>query len=161
MSPTPTDPLDLRAVQALLTLLTGISTASGYFYDVAAGAVVMNPKEKIEDLIAPDGPRPFVIIQMGANADSWRYQPADQLRVDMPVTVHWVHDAVAGSDASKAERFSRGSADVEKAICADRSLGGLVMDTRIQGRSLDDDDGRVVWVVLPIVITFYRTYGEP
>ncbi len=157
------DPIDLQIIANLKAQLQTISVSGGYFYDIEAIAVALDPDQSAETLISPDGPRPMIFIQIGVGADGWKYSPADQVRVDMPVTLHWIHNATPGVDNARAVLFFKGSADVEKCLCSDRSLGGLAFDVLINSRSLGEsaDSGQEVWVTLQTTISFYRTYGQP
>lgn len=154
------EPIEFQIVQNLQAALQAIAVAGGYHYDVAGAAVKLDPNQDIESLIAPGGARPFIVIEV--TPETWQYQPASQVLMTIPVTVYWVTDSDPTSDPSKMQTFFRGCADVERAIAADVTRGGLAVDTRITKRELSKEiDGAQVWAVIDTEISLYRTYGAP
>jgi hypothetical protein len=154
------EPIDYRIVKNLQAALLAISTTAGYHYDVAALAVKLDPNHDAESLIAPDGPRPFILLELGK--ERWEYFPAFQVRITVPVTVHWVSESVPTDDDSRMQTYLRGCADVERAIAVDISRGGLATDHRINGRTLDlAVDGAQVWAMVETEVRINRTYGAP
>ena len=80
----------------------------------------------------------------------------------LPVTIHWVGESYPHIDESRMQTFFRGCADVERAIGADPTRGGLAVDTRILQRTEDDSTaGAQVWAVIDTEIRLYRTDGQP
>lgn len=158
--PAPNDPISLAVLKNLRDTLQAISTASGYHTTVPAGAVKFDIDQDVESLVDPDGPRPFVLIEV--LAESREYFPAGEVRCVYPVKVHWVTDATDDSDDAKLTLFCQGAADIEKAIAVDPSRGGVASDTRIV-RSLYDSsvEGLRVWGTTEITISVRRTYGQP
>jgi len=158
------EPLDYQIVLNLQTALVAISVASGYHYDMPAGAVRLNPDLDVESLIAPDGPRPFIFFKLGDQ--QWpreQYQPAMRLAHILPVTIAWVQDSDATTDAALLQTFFRGAADVEQAVAgtpASLTRGGLAVDTRITGIR-QAGEGAEVWAVVDLEIKTMRTYGQP
>lgn len=154
------EPRELQVLQHLQAALQAISVAGGSYYDLAALAVKLDPNVNVESLIAPDGPRPFIVLEW--KPDAWEYAPASQLRLTLKPVVHWVSESVPTDDTSRLQTFLRGCADVERAIAQDTSRGGLAVDTRIVGRTLDlAVDGAQVWAVVDVEIHTRRTYGSP
>src|SRR4026209_1229238 len=131
----PPEPIEFQIIANLQAALQGMSVAAGYHYTVAASAVKLDPNHEVEELIAPEGPRPFVLIEM--LPESWRFEPASQLYLVMPLTVHWVSDSTPTIDKSRLETYYRGCADVETAIATDVGRGGLATDTRITNRTFN------------------------
>lgn len=164
------EPREYRVLRALQTALASLRTATGAWYDLAAASVKLDPNQDVEALVSTDGPRPFVILEV--RPETWGYSP-DSVRLVIPVAVHWVHDAqpredgllgepTPPADEDRQQVFWRGCADVERAIGADVSLGGLVTDARIVGREFDDQvDSQLVHAVISTEITLRRTYGQP
>lgn len=156
----PADPREYQIIRNLQAALQAISVAGGYHFDVTAVAVKLDPNHKVEDLIAPDGPRPFIIVEL--TAERWQYFPASELKLVVPVTIHWVSDSVPTVDESRMQTYFKGCADVEQAIALDTGRGGLATDTRIVRRTFDTAvDGSQVWALLDAAITVNRTYGQP
>ena len=156
----PLEPIEYRAIRALQAQLGAMSVAEGYHYDLAVSEVRLDPNVDVESLIAPGGPRPFAAIEV--RPDVRDYFPADQVTIVLPVTIHWVNTAVPADDESRLQVLLRGVADIERAICVDQSLGGLVMDTRMVNRAFDaQDGGALVWLSVDLELRIYRTYGQP
>lgn len=155
------EPIAYQIVLTLQQALQAIAVASGYHFDVAATAVKLDPNQDIESLIAPDGPRPFILLELPPQPPP-EYHPAGQIRQVLPVTVHWVSDAIPTDDTSRMLTFFRGLADVERAVAVDPTRGGLAVDTRIGQQSFDTAvDGAQVWAQIEIEISLHRTYGAP
>lgn len=153
------DPLELRALKALESQLQAMSAEAGYFFPIAETSVTFDLDEEYESFIESAGV-PFVAIVVGLDgADGWSYAPADQVRIKLPVTLFWVHEIVAGDPSSRVDRLFKGSADLERAITADRSLGGTATDVEIQGRTMLDK--KKCWLQMQLLITLDRTYGVP
>lgn len=155
------EPIEFQVVTNLQTALQGINKAAGYYFDVhAVEAVKLDPNSSVETLIAPDGPRPFIVIEV--QPERWEYSPASQVKLTMPLIVHWVSESEPTDDASRLQTFFRGCADVEKAIAVDLSRGGVAADTRILKRTQETAvDGAQVWAMLELQVLLHRTYGQP
>lgn len=156
----PADPIEYQIVRNLQTALQAISVAGGYHFDVVATAVKLDPNHKVDDLIAPGGPRPFVILEL--TPERWTYFPASQLKLALPLTIHWVSDSTPTADDSRMQTYLKGCADIEQAMAVDVTRGGLAVDTRIVRRTFDTAvDGAQVWAMIDVVINLHRTYGSP
>jgi len=154
------EPIAYLIVRSLQTALAAMSTASGFHYTVAGSAVKLDPNHNVDAYIAPDGPRPFVILEVKPEARE--YQPARQVRLVQPVTVHWVGESLPHKDESRMQTYFRGCADVERALAADPTRGGLAVDTRVLNSRLDDStEGAQVWAVIEAEVRLYRTDGAP
>lgn len=155
--------MDLRIFAAIKTVLQAISIAGGYFYDVDDAAVMLDPDQSTEAIIKPNGPRPLIVIRAGSSSDAWGFTPSDQVKVILPVSIVWENRATAGVDASRVEMFAKGSADIERALTRDRSLGiDGVCDVLIQNRTLlVADSGLDLRIEMQVNVELYRTYGEP
>lgn len=155
------EPIDFQIVQSVQQALQAIAVAAGYHYDVVATAVKLDPNQAVEELVAPDGPRPFVLIELPPFPPP-EYHPAMQIRKVLPLTIHWVSDSTPTDDTSRLKTFCRGLADVERAIAVDVTRGGLAYDTRIGQQSLDMSvGGAQVWAVTEVQVLIHRTYGAP
>lgn len=153
-------PNELQIVTNLQQALQGMAIASGYHFDVQAAAVKLDPNCDVESLIAPEGPRPFLVLEV--KPDAWEYFPAKRVKVTLPVTIHWVSDSIPTDDASRLTTFMCGLADVERAIAADVGRGGFAVDTKITKRSYSTAlDGAQVWAIVDVEITTHRVYGQP
>lgn len=154
------EPIEFLIVQDLQAALRQISPAAGYHYDVASMAVKLDPNHKIEDFIDPNGPRPFLILEVGK--ERREYAPASEVRVVLPLTVHWVGESSPAEDENRMQMFYRACADIERAVAKDPSRGGRAVDTRITGRTFDTAvDGAQVWALVDLQVSLWRTYGEP
>jgi hypothetical protein len=153
-------PIEFRIITNLQTALQAIAIAGGYHYTVVAAAVKLDPNAAAQVLVAPSGPRPFMLIEV--RPETWEYSPANQLKLFMALTVHWVKEADQTADANLLETYLNGCADVERAIAVDISRGQLATDTRIVKREMDlTQDGAQVWARIDLEIRVHRTYGQP
>jgi hypothetical protein len=154
------EPIEYQILTNLRDALTQIAVGAGYYYDLRGTAVKLDPEQDVEALIAPDGPRPFAVIEVAP--ERREYMPAHRVRITHPWAIHWVHDSDPTQDEDRLETFFRGCADVEKAIAADISRGGLAIDTTITNCALENiGEGSQVWAVIRIAVTQIRTFGEP
>lgn len=154
------EPNEYLALKNLQAALEGIHVDDGYHFTVAALAVKLDANHDIDNLILPTGPRPFVILEV--LDDRWEYFPASEVRLVVPVRVHWVSESIPEDDNSRMQTFFRGCADVEKAIAVDVGRGGSCSDTRIMRRLFDTAvDGAQVWAILELELRLRRTYGTP
>lgn len=154
------EPRELLIVQSVQTALLAIAVAGGYYSTVAAGAVKLDPNASVESLMRPDGPRPFVLLEL--KPDTWEYSPANQVKLTLPMVVHWVSDSTPTDDTSRLQVYLRGCADVEKALAVDITRGGLAYDTRVVSREMDlAMDGAQVWAQIGIEIRVNREFGAP
>lgn len=154
------EPISFRIVQNLQAAVRGISVAGGYHNDVAAIAVKLDPNSAVEAVKAPGGPRPLVLLRI--HPERWKYDPANQLKLVLPVTANWVQESDATDDDSRMKVFYRGCADIEQAITQDLGRGGFAADTRVVAQTFNDDiDGSQVWGQIEIEVQFHRTYGQP
>lgn len=154
------EPVEYQAIVNLQQALQGIAVASGYHFTVAGSAVKLDPNENIEALVAPNGPRPFILLEI--EPEAWQYLPALELRLTQAVRVHWISDSTPTDDTSRLKTYLRGCADVERAIAVDVTRGGLAVDTRIVRRVPERAvDGAQVWAMVELEILLHRTYGAP
>jgi hypothetical protein len=154
------EPNEFRIVQNLQQALQGIAIAGGYHFDVLSTAVKLDPNCNVESLIAPGGPRPFIVIEV--KPDGFTYSPAKRTTVALPLTIHWVSDSTPTDDTSRLQTFYRGLADVERAIVADVSRGGFAIDTEITKRTYSTAvDRSQVWSMTDVEVKTRRVYGQP
>ena len=154
-------PTEFRILQNLQNALKAITTGGGYHYSVAANAVKLDLNAGVEALVSPDGPRPFIVIELGA--ERWKYdESGQQVGLVLPWTVYWVHDSDPTQDDSLLETYYRGCADVERAVAIDVNRGGLAQATRVVDRTLDRRvGGSEVWAVVDGECWLRRTFGQP
>jgi hypothetical protein len=152
-------PIEYQAIRNAQAALQAIAIASGYFFDVVDAAVKLDPDQAAEALVRPDGSRPFILIEM--RDEVWQYDQANELRLTLPFTLHWVSDAPPAVDESRLEMFYQACADVEKALAVDISRGGVASDTRITKRRMDMPPGTRVWALIDAEIWLRRQYGQP
>lgn len=157
------EPIELLILQNLQAALGAIDAyaGTGYHYTVAGTAVKLDPNHEVDELIAPEGPRPFVVLE--AKPEIWQMVEAPLgLRLVLPVTIHWVHESDPVKDADRMTVYYRGCADIERAIAVDLSRGGRAVDTRIVRRTFEaEPDSAQVWAMVDVEIPVYRTYGQP
>lgn len=153
------EPIGFRIVQNLQAALRNISIANGYHHDVASVAIKLDPDQDAQDLVGAAAVRPFILLE--PLVDEFSYQPAMRTRVEMPVTIHAVHDSDVAVDDSWMQTYFRLAADVEQAIAGDITRGGLAVDTRILECDRSDLGGGLVWVMVRTRIVVIRGYGAP
>lgn len=153
------EPTEFLVLRNLRDALSAISVAGGYHFDVAASAVKLDPSVSVEDVIGPDGPRPYLLIEM--KPEQFEYRPAMQLRLALSFTVHWVGEQIGQDDESWIRTFYRACADIEKAVTVDITRGGKTVDTRILKRTFDAMFGSQVWAMVDLEMPLHRTYGLP
>lgn len=157
-----TEPREYRAVLALQALLQGIG-GSGYFYPIVGTVVKLDPNHGVDELVATNAPRPFVLLQVWP--DQWRYDPHGQVVLVVPVTLHHVNDSDPTRDTDRLVTYWRGCADVEVALTPagfNTDLGGAAREVRILERMLNPETvGSVVWAQIKAEITIDREYGKP
>src|SRR5580765_1912965 len=96
-------PTEYQIVTNLRTALQRMAVTGGYHFDIQALAVKLDPNCDVESLIAPDGPRPFVVLEV--KADTWSYSPANRATIVLPLTIHWVSDSSPVDDESRLLTF--------------------------------------------------------
>lgn len=153
------EPIEFLTLRNLRDALNAISVAGGYYFDVAKAAVKLDPSASVEDVIGPDGPRPYLLIEM--KPEAFDYRPSFQLRMTLPFTVHWVGESVGSDDESWMRTFYQACADIEKAVTVDITRGGRTEDTRIRQRTFDAMFGNQVWVMVDLDMALNRVYGAP
>lgn len=155
------EPIEYRVILSLQAALRAITAANGFFYSVAQTAVKLDPEQAVEELVGSEqepGPRPFAVLE--PLPARWTHEPAQQLALALPVTIHWIHQADQTSDTDWQQVYWRGCADVEQAIAADVERGGLARDTRIV-RCTPARRGAEVEAMVEIEVAIHREYGQP
>lgn len=160
------EPIEFLIVQHVQAALRQIATANGYHFDVATFAVKLDPDQAAETLELPDGARPVILLEVKRRR--WTARPAMQTRVVLPMTVHWIGDALpvgeAGGpqDEDRMRTYYRACADIERAVMQDVGRGGRAYDTRIVGDVMDTStNGLTVYAMVDLEISLERTWGEP
>lgn len=155
------EPNEYLAIRNLQAALLAISVSGGYHFDVAQLAVKLDPNQGVAALIAPDGPRPFMVLEV--KPDKWEYFPASEVRIVIPATVHWVGESLLPeNDEARVQMYFRAVADIERALAKDNGRGGHVIDTRIIRRQYDTAvDGAQVWAMVDLEMPLRREYGQP
>ncbi len=165
------EPIEYLVMLDLQTALRQISIHDGYFHDVAGLAVKLDPNQGVEELVDPNGARPFLVLEK--RPERWEYSGAvdyllggtpgmDQFLLTMPVVIHWINRSDPTIDESRMQEFFRGCADIETAIGIDRTRGNLAVDTRVTQRTYDEAfDSAQVWAMVEAEVRIYRTLGLP
>lgn len=155
-------PIAYAIVKDAQAALQAIAVTAGDFYDVDADAVKLDPEHEVESRVAPDGPRPFIVIEPGALAMAFMDARAGEVKTTLPLTVHWVHEIDPTDDDALLQTFFRGCADVERALTQDITRGGRAVDTRITVCELTPiGDSALVWAEIKVEISSWRTHGAP
>lgn len=150
------DPIELQIVQSLQQAMQSVTVGDGYHYDVRGTAVKLNPDHDVEPLVEEGAPRPFVTLEV--TPEAWVYQPANRVKLEMPVRVHWFDETDLDGDVLLQMAY-RAYSDIERAVTRDLRRGERAVDTRITQRAAVMQ-GSSVWVAVDLLVTVIRTFGE-
>jgi hypothetical protein len=146
-------------LEALVARLKTIRTAAGYSYDVSDQAVVSDP---VNPITWPVGMLPLLLVEISPSSRA--FQPANRIRIETRFLI--TGRALAGG--SEPDRKTKAGenliGDIETAIGTDITLGGRVIDTRLQepdGPMVGMGTNNNVFVLLEAVTTHIREYGRP
>lgn len=159
----PTTPLRQQVLEALQVKLQAISGNPTYFNTVKSTSVVLDPGKGPNIMTIPSTELPFFIIEP-TDAGSKFYMPSLRLREEFQVTITARQDVEGPIHTrNKMQVWERLIADIEVAMTRDITLGGLVVDTRVQIPTPGFDLGATtsIFVVQPVVCRLIRTYGSP
>ena len=155
-------PIAYAIAKNVQSALRAMSTGAGYFYGVGSDAVKLDPDVNVEDMTAPNGPRPCVLVETGAMDHDFQRSRSGEVEATLPLTIHWFHDADRTSDDALLETFFRGCADVERALTQDITRGGRATDTRVTSCDLVPiGNSGICWAAIKVEIKSWRTYGAP
>lgn len=152
-------PIEFGVIKDLQAALQAIDQADGYHHTVTAASVKLDPNESAESQRASGGQRPYIMIELGEDAHDQAERPMG-VQLELPLIVHWIHDAADNDDDSLLLTYLQGCSDVEKAIAIDVSRGGRASNTRITSRRLEFT-GSEVWALIGVVVRLRRGFGEP
>lgn len=149
-----------KVLAALIARFQAMTVAGGYHYDVQADSVVSDP---VNILTVPEPLLPFFLVE--PSPSSRTYWPAMRLKIE----AHFLVTArvMANDGTSPTRKVEAGEnliADVERAIGQDITLGGLVIDARLQepdGPMVGLGTNNNVFVLVDIATMYTRTYGAP
>lgn len=147
----------LKAIQAGLQAIAG----GAYHYPVAAAtSVTIDPTVNVLTSVPAD--LPLYIVEPTPDGDR-RFDPAMQLVNKMRGTITGRMDMTDVTDpAGRATVWENMAADIELALSADVTLGGLVYDLRLMEPAPFVGVGSgVVILVQPWEARVHRTYGAP
>jgi hypothetical protein len=148
-----------KVLAALIARFQAMTIAGGYHYDVQAASVVSDP---VNILTVPDPLLPFFLVE--PSPSSRVYWPAMRTKIDAHFLVTARVLANGTSPTRKVEAGENLIGDVEKAIATDITLGGLVIDARLQepdGPMVGMGTNNNVFVLLDILTIYTRVYGAP
>jgi hypothetical protein len=150
----------LAVLKAIKAVLEGISGA-GYNYPVAAAQHVSTDPTNLLVAAAP-GNSPLYVVEPDPNGRR-DFHPAMQVVEFVRGTITGRRDVGDVLDPNaRAAAWEGMAADVEKALAADVTLGGLLYDLRLMPPQPFVGVGSpIVMVVVPFEARLHRTYGEP
>ncbi len=154
-------PIEFQILQNLQTALKGISKRTGYYRDLSAFAVKLDPNQSVETLIGAQAYRPFMILEVQPTRFEHLDSPGTRLNIVLPIVVHVIDDSDPTDDDSWMQTFFELCADVEQAIAADESRGGLADETEIRSCEYHTEGGAMVWAMVKAEISIFRNYGAP
>lgn len=155
-------PIAYAIAKDVQAALLAISTESGYFHTLGADAVKLDPEHEVEARTAPDGQRPFVLIEVSPPTFNYQNSRSGECEVTLPLSVHWVNDYDPTSDDALLQAFFKGLADVERALSRDITRGGRAVDTRMTSATLTPvGDSAICWAEIKVEIKSWRDCGAP
>lgn len=153
----------LAVLEAIQTALRGIDGNPTYHHKVKSTSVVLDPAVNI--LTVPASESPYFIIEPTPEG-SKQHMPAGRVAHWFQVTISARGECEGGSRPNrKTEASEKLLADIEVAIAADITLGGLVVHAILDVEptiwyDLNPTATSVV-VVQPLRCKIIRTNGEP
>lgn len=154
----PPTPAVLAVLLSLQTALRGIAIASGYFYDVKATSVVLDP----QDLSAvPTSEVPFLMLDDETGTIEYTTSRPVAVKNDFTVPLLARVDAPGADPDRKRIAAWRLYADVERALAADPQRGGVAQFTYVQWPKfyfglLDETE---IYLEIPVRVLLQRTFG--
>lgn len=165
----PAQPQLLAGVLAIQTALQGIATASGYFYDVPAGNIVLDPVD-----LATVASAPFGVLGGNISTLSLQKELMDLsgTKLQDTLTLPFIArvDAPGSDFVSKFTAYVQWISDVEKAMATaafgpGQVLNGLTVvawPKTVAAASMGDPSNRMVIVTIELSVKFkLRTNGQP
>lgn len=144
---------------AILTRVRSMTVAGGYHFDVKAESVTSDP---INVLTVPDPSLPFFLVEISPS--SREFQPANRIKIKTRLLITF-RAMANGTDPTRKTMLGENLyGDLEKAIGADITLGGLVIDTRLQepdGPMVGMGANNNVFGLAELETTHIREYGIP
>ena len=159
----PVMPVILAALLNMQTTLQGITRANGYFNDIKATSVVLDPTS-LEQV--PDTELPFIVLDVeenGINGYSGISKP-NAIKRDWTVPLRAMLIAPDTDSSAKRRAAWQFYADVETALAVDPQRGQTVMYTYVQWPSAIAcglPSQRKVYVEIPIAFKAHQDYGRP
>ncbi len=157
-------PIREQLLILMKSTIEAMRVTNGYFYDVATGAVSLDPSANLLTTGLPAS-KPIFTLQPEVGADA-RFFPASQLFEEFQVSVTARYDVDDIDPMSKMRAWERLGADMEKAFAeqADGSFwcGALAVDSRIGPINPFIGVGSpIVLIVRTLSTRLYRKYGQP
>lgn len=124
--PTTFDTLRGQAIEALAARLKAMTTAGGYHWTVKAASVKLDP----ENLLAlPETEYPAFLVEASDNVRD--FLPANCLDDEFDVLVTGIVAANGVAVDRKTKAGENLIGDIERTLCVDITLGGLLFDLRV------------------------------
>lgn len=155
-------PVLLSIVLNMQAAIQAIAVSGGYFYDVKATSVILNPKPLAA---VPTTEVPFLIVGHRVDAVLRNFTGSRPVSIQdrWRVVIEGRIDAPADDTASKLTAFSNFTADLEKALLVDPQRGGLALYTYVQQPIpyMGDDSQSQLYFEQPVEVLLQRAYGSP
>lgn len=154
-------PVLLAIVLNLQTALQGIAQAAGYFNTVKATSVVLDP---VALLTVPATEVPFIVVghHQVAVSRTWTSRP-NAFQDVTRFTLQTRFDAPGTDVARKVTAYTQWIADIEVAVAADITRGGVALDTKVEQAQpyFGLPNENICYAEIPIEIRWQRLYGKP
>lgn len=152
----------LQVLQAIQTRLQAISGASYHYPVTVAANVTIDPTVNVLTAGIAPGDLPLYVVEPTPEGTR-QFWPAMQLVNGFRGTITARKDVTDSDDpAAKATIWENLAADIEVALSADVTLGGLVYDIRLlEPAPFIGVGSPIVVLVQPWEARLHRTYGAP
>lgn len=148
-----------QILEALVARLRTIRTADGYSHDIAEQSVVSDP---VNPVTWPSGLKPLLLVEISPSTRG--FQPANRIQIETRFLITGALLAGGSAPDRKTKAGENLIGDIERVIGTDITLGGRVIDTRLQepdGPMVGMGTNNNVFVLLEAVTTHIREYGQP
>lgn len=120
------DTLRGQSIEAIATRLKAIAVASGHHWTVRATSVYVDP---VNLLTVPETEYPAFLVE--TSDDSRDFHPANCLEEEFDVLI----TGIVAANGTEVDRKTKAGenliGDIEKTLCVDITLGGLLFDLRV------------------------------
>lgn len=115
-----------KAIEAIAVRLRAMTVAGGYHWTVRATSVKLDPENL---LVIPETEYPAFLVE--TSDDTRDFHPANELEDEFDVLITGIVAANGTEIDRKTKAGENFVGDIEKTLCVDITLGGLLYDLRV------------------------------